>query len=42
MKKIWHTLTIREIERRLNAGQGGLSPKEAEKRLKEFSLNWTI
>jgi len=39
MKKIWHTLTIKEIERRLNAGQGGLSPKEAEKRLKEFGLN---
>ena len=39
MRENWHTLSIKEIERKLDSSQGGLSQPEAVKRLKDFGPN---
>jgi magnesium-transporting ATPase (P-type) len=35
----WHSMTVEEVERVLQAGRGGLSSIEAEKRLSRFGFN---
>ncbi|MFH1671377.1 MAG: HAD-IC family P-type ATPase [Candidatus Portnoybacteria bacterium] len=39
MAKVWHSFSIEQAFQEVNSSPEGLSPKEAEKRLKEFGLN---